>query len=78
MRKFIDAGFAENFTDLSDAWIIFHLEHKSLHFILGLEVFKALLRVLVHGAELIDIEVFTVAANTLLFKDDWSGIFQED
>ena len=78
MRKFIDAGFAENFTDLSDAWIIFHLEHKTLHFILRLEVFKALLRVLVHGAEFIDVEVFTIAANTLLLKDDWSGIFQED
>ena len=78
MRKFIDAGLAENFTDLSDAWIIFHLEHKTLHFILGLEVFKALLGILVHGAELIDVEVFAIAANTLLFKDDWSGIFQED
>ena len=78
MRKFINAGLAENFTDLSDARIVFHLEHKTLHFILGLEVFKALLRVLVHRAKLIDIEVFAIAANTLLFKDDWSGIFQED
>ena len=78
MRKFIAAGFAKNFTDFSDAWIIFHLEHKTLHFILRLEIFKALFCILVHGAELIDVEIFTVATNTLLLKDDWSGIFQED
>ena len=76
--KFINTGFSEDFTNLCDTGIIFHLKHKTLHFILIFESLEFGLCILVHGAEFIDIEEFAIAADAFLLKDDGPGIFKKN
>lgn len=53
--------------------IFFHLEHEAVHLVLALQLLLALLRILVHGAELIDLEEAAVLSHTLLCENSGPG-----
>ncbi len=66
-----------NFAHLCDARIVFHLEHEAVHLVLALQLLLALLRILVHGAELIDLEEAAVLSHTLLCEKQRSRRFDQ-
>ena len=76
--KLVDAGLAKKLANFSNSRVVFHLKHETLHFILRLKVVEAFFGILVHGAEFIDVKIFTIAADAFLFEDDGSRVFKED
>lgn len=78
LREFVEARLADEAADLRDARVIFHLEHEAVHFILGEELLLALLRVLVHAAELVHAELAAIFADPRLRENDRPGRVELD
>ena len=70
LREFVEARLADEAADLRDARVIFHLEHEAVHFIFCKELLLALLRVLVHAAELVHAELAAIFADARLREND--------
>lgn len=72
LRELVEARLADEAADLRDARVIFHLEHEAVHLILRKELLLALLRVLVHAAELVHAELAAIFADARLRENDRS------
>ncbi len=64
LREFVQAGFADEFSDFRNARIIFELKHMTLHLVLCQQIFFAGIRIAVHGTEFINFKRSAVSANS--------------
>ena len=69
--------FAQELAHLGDTRIVLHLEHDVINLVAALQFLEALIRILVHAAELIHGELMhaavAVRARDTLLRVDWAA-----
>ena len=75
LRQLVNARLADELAHLGHAGVVLHLEHQAVHLVLGHQLLFALLGVHVHAAQLVDVEVPSVAAHALLLEEERPGAF---
>jgi len=79
LRQLVDAGAADEPADRRDARVVLHLEDDAvLRLVLREQLGLARLGVLVHAAELVELEMAAVAPDADLAEDDGAGARQPD
>ena len=70
LRKLVQAGLAQEPSDSGNPGIVLHLEHQAVHFILLHQLLFALLRIRIHGAELVHLKNTPVTPHPFLGEKD--------
>ena len=76
--KLVQACLPKEFSHLRNSWIILHLKHQTVHFILCHQFLFALFCIRIHGSELVHLKYTSVPAYSFLCKEDRSRRFQLD
>jgi len=78
LGEFVQRGFADEFSYFCDAGVVLHLEHEAVHLVLLHQLGFAGFCVLVHGAELVHLELAAVLADAFLTEEDGAGRVEFD